>query len=155
MTIKTFKGLITEASQTSIKLSTNNGLTGYKIKKFLLFPHNPGFTTNYEAVVQIFSGEQTGTIPSSGATVNFDDPTLLAAAYYIADTSHANDSSLDVVFDNVVFNQDIYITYTDNEASASSINYYLELERIKLDLNEATVATLKDMRAGPDTNFGP
>ena len=34
-------------------------------------------------------------------------------------------------------------------------NYYIELEQVKLDLNEATVATLKDMRAGPDTNFGP
>jgi hypothetical protein len=26
------------------------------------------------------------------------------------------------------------------------MNYYLELEQVKLDLNEATVATLKDMR---------
>ena len=59
-----------------------------------------------------------------------------------------------VVFDNVKFNQDIYITHQD-EAVGQSFNYYLELEQVKLDLNEATVATLKDMRAGPDTNFGP
>jgi hypothetical protein len=26
------------------------------------------------------------------------------------------------------------------------MNYYIELEKVKLDLNEATVATLKDMR---------
>ena len=27
-----------------------------------------------------------------------------------------------------------------------TMNYYIELEQVKLDLNEATVATLKDMR---------
>ena len=46
---------------------------------------------------------------------------------------------------NEIFNQDIYITHVDSDASAP-INYYIELEQIKLDLNENTVATLKDIR---------
>ena len=50
-----------------------------------------------------------------------------------------------VIFDNEIFNQDIYITHTDNK-NAESINYYIELEQIKLDLNQNTVATLKDIR---------
>ena len=49
------------------------------------------------------------------------------------------------MFDNVTFNQDIYVTHTDTN-SAIPINYYIELEQRKIDLNEATVATLKDMR---------
>ena len=46
----------------------------------------------------------------------------------------------------MVFNQDIYIAHKDYN-SGEEINYHLELEQIRLDLNEATVATLKDMRA--------
>ena len=38
-----------------------------------------------------------------------------------------------------------YITLQDTQNAGGS-NYYIELEQIKLDLNEATVATLKDMR---------
>ena len=43
----------------------------------------------------------------------------------------------------MTFNQDIYITCysTDNK-----INYYIELEQVPLSKDEATVATLKDMR---------
>ena len=50
-----------------------------------------------------------------------------------------------IIFENVTFNQDIYVTYEDNGA-AHNCNFYLELETISLDLNQATVATLKDMR---------
>ena len=50
-----------------------------------------------------------------------------------------------VVFDNVVINQDIFVTHTDTNANIP-INYYLELEQIALSDNEATVATVKDMR---------
>jgi hypothetical protein len=32
------------------------------------------------------------------------------------------------------------------ENGSEDCNYYLELEQIKLDLNQSTVATLKDMR---------
>ena len=65
--------------------------------------------------------------------------------YYQDGTSHAYPSSTDVVFDHVVFNQDVFINLTDNEGTGIC-NYYLELEQVKLDVNEATVATLKDMR---------
>ena len=40
----------------------------------------------------------------------------------------------------------IYITYTDNDSSDITINYYIELEQVKLALDENTVATLKDIR---------
>ena len=50
------------------------------------------------------------------------------------------------IFDNMTFNQDIYVTYKDDETAGKFINYYIELEQVKLDLNENTVATLKDIR---------
>ena len=44
------------------------------------------------------------------------------------------------------FNQDIFVTCDTGSTSGESCNYYIELEQIKLDLNENTVATLKDIR---------
>ena len=49
------------------------------------------------------------------------------------------------IFDNTIVNQDIYITHSDI-VGTTPCNYYLELEQVKLDLNENTVATLKDIR---------
>ena len=49
------------------------------------------------------------------------------------------------MFDHVKVNQDIYISH-HNADGTSSCNYYIELEQMKLNLDEATVATLKDMR---------
>ena len=142
MKIKTFRGKLANGSQTEIRLGTNNGLTGYRILKLQLFPDQPG-TSTVENVVQLFTTKRSTTIPTSAATVTFDDPTLLGAAFYNGEA--AGEYYLNVVFDSVKFNQDIFITHTNNQ-SAASVNYYLELEQIKLDINEATVATLKDMR---------
>ena len=50
-----------------------------------------------------------------------------------------------VTFDNEIFNQDIYVT-NKGQDNPSPVNYYIELEVVKLDLNENTVATLKDIR---------
>ena len=88
---------------------------------------------------------------SPSANNSFDDPTLLAAARYV-DRINVEMSEA-TIFDNMVFNQDITIQYKDADA-ATEINFYLELEQVTLSKDEATVATLKDMRAGPDTNFG-
>tara|TARA_Y100000310_G_scaffold292182_1_gene320753 strand:+ start:249 stop:467 length:219 start_codon:yes stop_codon:yes gene_type:complete len=50
-----------------------------------------------------------------------------------------------VTFDRETFNQDIYITHNEVAGSAA-INYYLELEQVKLDLSENTVVTLKNIK---------
>ena len=69
----------------------------------------------------------------------------MAAAYYKDDDQNYNPGFINIIIDSAKFNQDIYITHAD-VASSNKVNYYLELEQVKLDLNEATVATLKDMR---------
>lgn len=154
---KSFRGLLADGSLTRIRLSTNNGLTGYRINKFQLFATNPG-TDTQEAVMQIYTTltDETGAERTPSSTVTFDDPTLIAAAFYKDNSSDANPTSFIVVFDNLTFNQDIFITMVDPGAETNeSCNFYLELEQVTLSKDEATVATLKDMRAGPDTNFGP
>lgn len=152
---KTFRGLLADLTQDRIRLSTNDGLTGYKIKKFQLIGRTPGSMT-IESVVKIYSLEHTDAAgdPVIDGYIDFNDPTLLAAGYYIDNSNAIYPGFETIVFDDKIFNQDIYVTHFDASTS-EFINYYIELEQVKLSKDEATVATLKDMRAGPDTNFGP
>jgi len=138
--IKTFRGLMADGAQDSVTLHTNTGSMGYRIVRFQLFPHSPGLQ-HQEHTVKIYKVEQT----SIDNTVNFSDQTLVAAAYIQDGADEANVLSETVIFDKDIFNQDIYLTAFDSVGS-QPINYYLELEQVTLDLNQNTVATLKDIR---------
>ena len=152
--IKTFKGLIKHNTTKQIRLSTNDGLTGYKITKFRVFPAGTqnagGFNYTYKAALGIYSVDREPEVPGSTnnyVMINFDNPTLLAASFYTGSTSSdTNPEELFVVIDDKVINQDIYLTYYNVAGNDVQINYYIELEQLKLDISEATVATLKDMR---------
>jgi hypothetical protein len=141
MPIKTFRGLIASGGTDTIVLHTNDGSTGYRIVKFEMLTPNPG-TTNYEHIIKIWKtpGE------AADETIDFSDNRLLAAGFSEGQgTSQDTGNTLSVIFDNEIFNQDIFVTQLDTK-SALACNYYIELEQIKLDLNENTVATLKDIR---------
>ena len=140
--IKSFRGQLATSETETIRLSTNNGMTGYKINKLQLMPTNPG-TTAYENLFKIF------TVPQSSVTgtVDFSDSTLLGVAYIANNGNNTTNDTTIVVFDNIIVNQDIYLTQIDLDGTPTqAANYHLELEQVKLDLSEATVATLKDMR---------
>jgi len=140
--IKTFRGLMADGTQDTIVLHTNDGSIGYRIVKFQIMPPLMG-TQNYESTVKIYKVAQT-TIDSN---IDFSDNTLLAAAY-IENESHGNyiGIELSVIFDQEIFNQDIYITHDDVKGDNRACNYYIELEQVKLDLSENTVATLKNIK---------
>jgi len=139
--IKTFRGLMADGAQDTIPLHSNDGKTGYRIKKFTVVGQTPG-ASNYEGIMQIWSVEQSG---AASSTIDFSDQTLLGVALYLADSNaSAYPTDVVVVFDQMTFNQDIYITYQDLQSG--NCNYYLELEQFSLDLNENTVATLKNIR---------
>jgi hypothetical protein len=141
MPIKSFKGLIAHGNQKTISLHTNDGSTGYRIKKLEVIYQDPG-GTNAEGVLKVFSISQS-TITDK---IDFGDNTLIAAAYIENRNNNDQFGGQTVVFDNVTFNQDIYITFAESNAASVSCNYYIELESMKLDLNENTVVTLKDIR---------
>ena len=140
MPIKTFRGLIADGGQDTIVLHTNDGSTGYRIVKFQIFPNEPG-QQQTENTVKIYKIVQT----SVDNAVDFSDQTLLGVAYYQDEPNTAYPSTLDVIFDQEIFNQDIYVTHEETSGS-QPVNYYIELEQVKLDLSENTVATLKDIR---------
>ena len=148
MIIKSFRGKISDydanvpgSGLDIISLHTNDGSIGYKIIKFETMPVTPGNATQ-ESVMKIFKIPQT----AATATVDFSDNTLLATALYKQEANASQTAQGNVViFDREIFNQDIYITHKD-AATGEEMNYYIELEQIKLALDENTVATLKDIR---------
>ena len=142
--IKTYRGLLADGGQDRIRLQTIKGKVGYKIVKFDIMPNLPGNATQ-ESVVQIWKKE-VATVPTQNLEVDFTDSDLLAASYYVQRSIVENgQNTLIVIFDNEVFNQDIYVTHTDQD-SAFACNYYIELEVIPLDDAGAEYTTLKDMR---------
>jgi len=141
MPIKSFRGKIVDGGIDTVSLHTNTGSIGYRITKFQLMAQNPA-GENQESVVKIYSIPQSAT-PT--ATVDFSDNTLLGVAYMSGDSASVTAVQETIIFDSEIFNQDIYITHSELSAS-QACNYYLELEQVKLDINENTVATLKDIR---------
>jgi len=140
--IKTFRGLIADGGQDTIVLHTNDGSTGYRIVKFQSITNDPTAEAA-ESVLKIWKVSQT--TASIDDKINFSDNTLLGVSMFTVSTSHSDPEDMIVIFDKEIFNQDIYLTHS-NSSGSDPVNYYLELEQIKLDLNENTVATLKDIR---------
>jgi len=139
--IKTYRGLLADGGQDKINLKTNRGEIGYRIVKFQIMPPAIG-TTAAEYCVKIFKLSQ-GTID---AVVDFTDGDLLAVATMKSQTTLGNpETPMQIIFDQEIFNQDIYITGFDADSS-NSINYYLELEQVPLNDNESTMATLQSLR---------
>ena len=138
--IKTYRGLLAATGQERIRLQTIKGKVGYRIVKFELITQEPGETA-VEHVLKIYKSNQT-TVDN---TIDFSDSDLLAAGYYMDGPSSNTPGFLSVIFDSEIFNQDIFITHS-NEDGAEACNYYLELEVIPLDDAGAEYTTLKDMR---------
>ena len=139
MPIKSFRGKLANDTQETISLHTNNGSVGYKIKKFEVMQSTDD---DIEATLKIYTVRQTAQTNS----IDFSDNTLIAAAYYSSSSSsQIYPEDKNIIFDNVTFNQDIYITLRCHNV-AGDMNYHIELEQVKLALDENTVATLKDIR---------
>ena len=141
--IITFKGKIPMGEQEKVKLSTLKGKVGYRINKFMILSTAPGGTQHAEVVAKLFKTDQSSSI---NAEVDFTDNDLLAAVYYQDDNTQANVSSVDIILDQVIFNQDVFITMQDADGKTQPFNYYLELEAMAISDLEATYLTLQNIR---------
>ena len=148
MPIKSFRGQLANNKIETIHLSTNNGSTGYKIVKFQVFPQKPGDSTA-ESLFEVFTIKQSADafIAAASENVDFSDNTLLAVGFVGSSTNKTQLAPIpSVIFDNMKFNQDIFIAHKDESGNLAPVNYYIELELSNLALDENTVATLKDIR---------
>jgi hypothetical protein len=150
MPIKSFRGMMKEDQVDIIPLSTRTGGIGYTIKKIQVMPVDVGGANNTsnEATIQIYSVLSSANAQKAltNASIDFSDNTLLGVGYFTRDQGVVAVNSETIIFDNMTFNQDIYVVYKDSQTNNVGMNYYIEMEQIKLDLNENTVATLRDIR---------
>ena len=139
--IKTFRGLLADGAQDRIRLQTIKGKVGYRIIKFQVIQEEPG-ELSVESTVKIYKTQQS----TINNTVNFTDSDLLAVALWHKSSGEAYNPTETIIFDNEIFNQNIYVTHEEVTGSGSC-NYYIELEVIPLDDAGAEYTTLKDMRS--------
>ena len=142
--IKTFRGLLADGGQDRIRLGTNQGKVGYRIVKFEVITNLTGTGGAKESTLMIWKTSQSS-VSTSVATVDFTDSDMLAVAFYKSQDSPIYASTHRVIFDNEIFNQDIYITHTNTDGTVAC-NYYIELEIIPLTDQGAEYTTLKDIR---------
>jgi hypothetical protein len=139
-----FRNMLADGGQDRIKLTTLNGKKGYRIVNFAVMTSEPG-EHQHESTVKVYKKEQS----SVDNTVDFNDATLLAAAAWNSGNSQGGQDALWVplvqIFDNEIFNQDIYVTHSETDGS-NPINYYIELEVMDLTDIQATQLTLKSLR---------
>jgi len=128
-------------TQDKIKLSTLNGKTGYRIKKVEIINKTTGAVAP-ELVFKIFKTDQTGAI---AAAVDFSEGDLLAMVYYTSFTAGGANTSA-IIFDNEVFNQDIFVSVTDAAGGTDPCNYYIELETMTITDIQSTQLTLQSLR---------
>jgi len=140
MVVKTYRGLLAGGAQEKIPLSTKDGSVGYRIVKLLTIGESVG-TANYEATLKV--NTESDITPVS--TVDLTDNRILAVVFYTSHTTAMSyPTTTTIIMDKEIFNQDIFITNFD--AQGYRLNYYLELEQVKLDQTQNMSATLKAMR---------
>lgn len=136
-----FRGQLAIGVEERISLHTNTGQTGYQITKFQIMSRLPG-AASVEYIAQIY---KTSDVDNVNTTPDFSNNRLLGVVYY-QDEGNASRAQTTVIFDNEIFNQDIFINITDAAGATTACNYYIEMEQMDLALDESTVATLKDIR---------
>ena len=141
MPIKSFRGLLGSGTQEKLNLKHLDGRTGYRIVKFEMFTNTPGIGNNAEHVIKIYKITQA----AIDGVVDFSEQTLLAAGFLPVKTAEFTQEAI-VTFDGEIFNQDIYVTHADIGGNSIPCNYYIELEQMRLDSDEATMVTMKNMR---------
>jgi len=122
-----FRGLLEDGGQQRIRIQGSVGAIAWRITKFQAMGLNENQT--YETSLMIFREFQ----DTLTTEVNFDDDELLGALLY-GDTGSSGTyvSRPAVIFDNALFVRNIYITHSSIAGDHVALNYYLELEEVKV-----------------------
>jgi len=136
-----YRGSIPDTNTERIKLRTIQGKVGYKIVKFQIIAADVlGAQADMQAQI-------TKTSDGATATIDFSNGDLLAVATYKTEPNASQTAQgTTIIFDNEMFNQDIFITGIDGSTGNQNINYYIELETMAISDLEATMLTLKSIR---------
>lgn len=131
--MKTFKGKIAHQGQDKVYLSGGEQGMGYRISRFQVIPKSPT-DSSIEALMLIWKEKQLVLTDQ----VDFTNDSLIGVAFYNQDSTAANNISDIIIFDHEVVNQDLYITNIEG-ISSSDMNYFLELEEVKMSSGQQAV----------------
>jgi len=133
--VHSFRGLLIDGGQDKINLERQNVNLAYRIVKFQAMATDP--SENVEAVVKIFREHQT----SVDADIDFTNADLLGANLITQSSSaHNYPEDTSIIFDNILFSRDIYVTLKGVDYTAS-VNYYIEIEEVPV--GAATLMQIK------------
>ena len=137
--VYSFKGLISNGGQDEINLERQNVNLAYRIVKFQGIAKTPGAGAAGAHVLKVYRESQS----SIDAVINFStDTDLLAVVYYNANVAAGDNDSTIIVFDNILFSRNIFVTQSDT-LGTSACNYYVELEEVPVG-----AATLMQLKLG-------
>jgi len=134
--VHSFRGLLANEGQDEINLERQNVNLAYRIVKFQSIGDDPQ-AHRAESVIKIYREEQT----TIDGLIDFNDTDLLGVSIYKNYEQAQYPSSEAIIFDNVLFSRNIFVTHTDEGGSTRSANYYIELEEVPV--NAATLMQLK------------
>ena len=120
-----FRGLLASGAQQKIRIQGPLGSIAWRITKFQTVGYDPT-TLRSESVTKIYRETQT----AFNVQIDFNDAELLGVAVWKNYEDAHRPLTESVIFDNALFSRDIYVTQKDSDDN--SINYYIELEEVKL-----------------------
>jgi len=147
--IKTFRGTFNETDNSDattiantverIYLAGGDANTGFKIRDIRILPERP-ITDSNEAVVKLYSSMPT-TSAQVGNEINFKDSALAAVAMWSNrdDSTYYPDDLTLVIDHEMMFTQDLYLTYNNPSTSGRFMNYIITLEEVKIKDSELAV----------------
>ena len=137
--VHSFRGLLGDGGQDEINLERQNVNLAYRIVKFEVITNLAGTGGDKESTLMIWREKQTS-ISTTVATVDFTDTDLLGVAYWVESDNPIYTQSSHVIFDNILFSRNIYVTHTNTDGSVAC-NYYIEIEEVPV-----TASTLMQLK---------
>jgi len=133
--VHSFRGLLGDGGQDEINLERSNLNLAYRIVKFAIIQTTPGAAL-MEGIMKVYRESQT----TIDGVIDFTNTDLLAAGFQADYNTTASTINQVIIFDNVLFSRNIYVTFKD-VSTGESCNYYLELEEVPV--GPATLMQLK------------
>jgi hypothetical protein len=126
--VHSFRGQIeSDGEQDKISIQGSVGSIAWRITKLQAVTDQPS-AYDIEGTLKIFREKQT----SASATIDFNNDELLAVSYNTFGNQPYEPTNIVTIFDNAIFVRNVYITYIDNGGSSRPMNYYIELEEVKV-----------------------
>lgn len=144
--VHSFRGLLVDGGQNQISIEGSVGAIAWRITQFKIFPQI--MDTSRDSLVKIFREEQSSV---NGETDFRNDELLAAALWTVSDRSGGPYSDDGVIFDNQLFVRNIFVTHVDNIA-ATTMNYYIELEEVKVSATGMAQLAIAAARRTGDTS---